>query len=344
MRIDGLLVVDKPGGMTSLDVVREIKARFLIKKAGHIGTLDPFATGVLPIALNEGTKLIPFLQEDPKDYEAVMKIGEETRTDDLTGEIVKRGPWEDLSPEVIRTVFESFSGRIRQTPPMFSAVKVKGKPLYQMARKGIEIERQEREVQVYDLQLRDIDLPMIHFRVSCSKGTYIRALARDIGKRMGCGAHLVSLRRTRSGPFSLEQTLPMERLKTLPGNEALHASLIPLIEVLHGFPEVIGDERLIRKVRYGKEMIVRDLDPQTLPPFEEGQWLKMSSPEEGLVAILQSALRGEEIGKTDPDRVALRPIRVFRPSPLPIGPGPDRGRGRHPIPLPRGEGEGKDPI
>jgi len=162
MRIDGLLVVDKPGGMTSLDVVREIKARFLIKKAGHIGTLDPFATGVLPVAMNEGTKLIPFLQEDPKDYEAVMKIGEETRTDDLTGEIVRRGPWEDLSPEMIRTVFKSFSGKIRQTPPMFSAIKVKGKPLYRMARKGIEIERQEREVQVYDLQVRKIDLPMIH--------------------------------------------------------------------------------------------------------------------------------------------------------------------------------------
>ena len=329
MRIDGLLVVDKPGGMTSLDVVREIKHRFLIKKAGHIGTLDPFATGVLPVAMNEGTKLIPFLQEDPKDYEAVMKIGEETRTDDLTGEIVKRGPWEDLSPEIIRTVFKSFLGRIWQIPPMFSAVKVKGKPLYQMARKGIEIERQEREVQVYDLQVREIDLPMIHFRVSCSKGTYIRALARDIGKRIGCGAHLVSLRRTRSGSFTLEQAIPIERVKALPGDEALHASLIPLREVLHGFPEVIGDERLIRKVRYGREMIVRDLDPQTLPPFEEGQWVKMSSPEEGLVAILQSALRGGEIGKTDPDRVALRPIRVFRPSPPAY-----RQAG---IPLPRGK-------
>ena len=330
MRIDGLLVVDKPGGMTSLDVVREIKARFLIKKAGHIGTLDPFATGVLPVAMNEGTKLIPFLQEDPKDYEAVMKIGEETRTDDLTGEIVRRGPWEDLSPEMIRTVFKSFSGKIRQTPPMFSAIKVKGKPLYRMARKGIEIERQEREVQVYDLQVRRIDLPMIHFGVSCSKGTYIRALARDIGKRIGCGAHLVSLRRTRSGPFTLEQAIPMEKLKTLPGDETLHDSLIPLKEVLFGLPEVIGDERLIRKIRYGKEMIVRDLELQTLPPFEEGQWLKMSSPEEGLVAILQSALRGVEIAKADPDRVALRPIRVFRPSPHPS---PHRGmvRGKDPI-------------
>ncbi|MBM4349202.1 MAG: tRNA pseudouridine(55) synthase TruB [Deltaproteobacteria bacterium] len=313
MRIDGLLVVDKPEGMTSLDVVREIKARFLIKKAGHIGTLDPFATGVLPIVINEGTKLVPFLHDDPKGYEAVMKLGEETRTDDLTGEIIKKGVWEGLSTEVIRMVFKSFSGKIRQTPPMFSAVKVKGKPLYRMARKGIEIEREEREIHLYDLQIQKIDLPIIHFRVSCSRGTYIRALARDIGKRIGCGAHLISLRRTRSGPFTLDQAIPMDGLKALTGNEAFHSSLIPMREVLLGLPEVIGDERMVRKVRYGKEMTVRDLDPQTLPPFEEGQWLKMSSPEEGLVAILQSVLRGGEIGKADPDRIALRPLRVFRP-------------------------------
>ena len=127
----------------------------------------------------------------------------------------------------------------------------------------------------------------------------------------------------------------MEKLKTLTGDKALHDSLIPLREVLFGLPEVIGDERLIRKVRYGKEMIVRDLDPQTLPPFEEGQWLKMSSPEEGLVAILQSALRGVEIAKADPDRVALRPIRVFQPSP------PAYRQAGILLPL---ESEGKDPI
>src|SRR4030067_1084653 len=123
MEIDGLLIVDKPDGISSLDAVKEVKRRFRVKKAGHIGTLDPFATGVLPVVMNEGTKLVPFLQEDPKDYEAVMKIGEETGTDDLTDEIVERGPWEDLSPEIIRTVFKSFSGKFRQTPPMFSAVK-----------------------------------------------------------------------------------------------------------------------------------------------------------------------------------------------------------------------------
>ncbi len=317
MRIDGLLIMDKPTGMTSLDVVREVKARFLIQKAGHLGTLDPFATGVLPIVINEGTKVVPFLHEDPKDYESVLKLGEETRTDDLTGEIVHQGPWKDLTPEMIRTVFHTFLGNIRQTPPMFSAVKVKGKPLYRMARKGLEIERQERDIRIYELQIKKIDLPMIHFRVSCSKGTYIRALARDIGRQLGCGAHLVSLRRTRSGPFTLEQALPMKRLKTLTNPKDLLSALIPLREMLADLPEMIGDERLIQKVRYGKEMLVRDINPKLIPPFEKGQWLKISSSENGLVAILQSALRDEEMERADPDRVAFRPIRVFHPSSYP---------------------------
>jgi tRNA pseudouridine55 synthase len=314
MRIDGLLIVDKPQGMTSLDVVREIKKRFSIQKAGHVGTLDPFATGILPIALNEGTKLIPFLQDDPKAYDAVMKLGEETTTDDPTGAIVRREEWKDLSSERIQAVSQSFIGRVRQMPPMFSAVKVNGNPLYRLARKGMEIEREEREVFLHDLQIIEIDLPLVRFKVTCSRGTYIRALARDMGRRIGCGAHLVSLRRTRSGPFTLDQTFSMEHLRSLPGAGALLACLLPLREVLYELPEVIGDDHLVRKVRFGREMTVKDLNLQTLPAFEEGQWLRMSSPEQGLVAILRSEIDGEEIGRADPKRVVFRPLKVIRPS------------------------------
>lgn len=315
MGIDGLLVIDKPPGMTSLDVVRRIKANGSIRKAGHIGTLDPFATGVLPVVLNEATKLVPFLTEDPKEYEAVMKIGEETNTDDLTGELVRAESFEHQSPESIRMVFPSFIGKIRQTPPMFSAVKVQGKPLYRMARKGIEIEREAREIHIYDLRVQRIDLPMIQFRVSCSKGTYIRALARDIGRRIECGAHLVSLRRLRSGPFTIEQAIPLTKVMTLEGTESLRSCMIPMREALFHLPEVLGDERLVRKVRYGKEMTVSDLNPNSLPSFEEKQWLRMSSPKTGLVAILESAMRRGDIQKAAPDRVVLRPIRVFHASP-----------------------------
>lgn len=311
--IDGLLVVDKPEGITSLDVVREIKHRFGVKKAGHIGTLDPFATGVLPIVINEGTKLVPFLREGPKEYEVTLRLGEETNTDDWTGKVVMKQPWEGVQPEKVEALIHTFLGKIRQTPPMFSAIKMQGKPLYRLARKGIEVERKEREVEIYNIQMEEIELPLVHFKVSCSKGTYIRTLGRDIGRKIGCGAHLLRLRRIRSGPFTLEQAITWERLKDLSKPNALHSWLISLSAALPSLPEMIGDEQLVKKVRFGKEMIVQDLSPQTLPAFEKGQWLKMSSPQEGLVAILKSEVKGADIPWADPEVVALRPLRVFQP-------------------------------
>jgi tRNA pseudouridine55 synthase len=314
MRVDGLIIVDKPDGITSLDVVRELKRRLGVKKAGHIGTLDPFATGVLPIAINEGTKLIPFLKEDPKEYEALMKLGEETTTDDLTGEVISRKPWENLSPETIHNTFKVFLGKIQQTPPMFSAIKMQGKPLYRLARKGIEVERKEREIEIFYIQIEEIHPPQVRFRVSCSKGTYIRSLAKDIGRKIGCGAHLLQLRRIRSGPFTLEEAISWKRLKDLSRKESLSPWLITLKEALPTLPEVIGDEQLIKKVRFGREMVVRDLSLQALPVFEKGEWLKITSPEEGLVAILRSEVSGADIPGAGPERVAFRPLRVFHPS------------------------------
>jgi len=324
MRTDGLLIVDKPEGMTSLDVVRGLRRRFCVKKAGHIGTLDPFATGVLPIVINEGTKLVPFLEDEPKEYEAVIKLGEETTTDDFTGNVVFRKPWEEVSPGMIHDVFETFRGRIHQMPPMFSAIKVEGKPLYQLARKGIVVERKEREVEIFDLQVDEIDLPRVHFRVSCSKGTYIRSLGRDVGRKVGCGAHLIRLKRTRSGPFTLDQAISWGRLKELSCAEDLSPWLISLKDAVSGLPEVTGDERLVKKIRLGKGMAIRDLSSQALPDFEKGQWLKMCSPVEGLVAILRSEVKGEDIRRAGQEVVALRPLRVFHSSRLPT---PQTGSG-----------------
>jgi len=311
--IDGLLVVDKPEGITSLDVVRRIKHRFGLKKAGHIGTLDPFATGVLPIVINEGTKLVPFLEEGPKEYEATLKLGEETTTDDYTGQVVLKQEWKEIQPEKVEALLHTFGGRIHQIPPMFSAVKMRGMPLYRLARKGIEVERKEREVEIYRIQTEEIELPLVRFRVSCSKGTYIRTLARDIGRKAGCGAHLLRLRRIRSGPFTLEQAVSWERMKDFTVPDALYPWLISLKAALPSLPEVIGDEQLVRKVRFGREMMVQDLSAKDLPAFKKGEWLKMSSPEEGLVAILKSEVRGADIPWTDPEVVALRPLRVFQP-------------------------------
>ena len=314
--IDGLLVVDKPEGITSLDVVREIKHRFEVKKAGHIGTLDPFATGVLPVVINEGTKLVPFLEEGSKEYEATLRLGEETNTDDWTGKVILSKPWEGVQPEKVEALLHTFLGKIRQIPPMFSAVKIQGQPLYRLARKGMEVERKEREVEIYNIEMEEVALPLVHFKVSCSKGTYIRTLGRDIGKMIGCGAHLLRLRRIRSGPFTLEQAISWEKLRDLSQPDALHPWLISLNAALPSLPEVIGDEPLVRKVRFGKGMMVQDLSPQSLPDFEKGQWIKMSSPREGLVAILKSEVKGADIPWTHPEAVALRPLRIFYPSPL----------------------------
>lgn len=311
--IDGLLIVDKPEGITSLDMVRRIKHRYGLKKAGHIGTLDPFATGVLPIVINEGTKLVPFLVEGPKEYEVTLKLGEETTTDDCTGQVVSRQDWTDIQPETVEPLLRTFLGRIHQIPPMFSAVKMQGMPLYRLARRGIEVERKPREVEIYQIQLEGTELPLVRFRVSCSKGTYIRTLGKDIGKKAGCGAHLLRLRRIRSGPFTLDQAISWERMKDLTALDALSPWLISLNAALPGLPEVIGDEPMVKKARFGREMMVQDLSAKILPAFKKGEWLKMSSPGGGLVAILKSELRGADLPRTDPRVVALRPLRVFQP-------------------------------
>ena len=202
-------------------------------------------------------------------------------------------------------------GAIEQMPPMFSAIKVQGKPLYRLARKGLEVERKKRTVKIFNLQIESISLPWVHFRVSCSKGTYIRTLARDIGRKIGCGSHLIRLRRLRNGPFTLERAVSWETLTTCSGPRALQPWLIDMKGALDHLPEVMGDEGLVNKIRFGREMTVRDLPSQALPIFGEREWIKVTSPHDDLVAILRSEIRGMDILSLDPDRVALRPLRVF---------------------------------
>jgi len=310
--IDGVLVVDKPPGITSMEVVREIKRRFRLKKVGHLGTLDPFATGVLPVVINDGTKVVPFLEEEPKEYEAILRLGEETRTDDPTGEVISRRVWEGITLEAIQCVFESFVGRIGQRPPMFSAVKVQGRPLYSLARLGIEIDRKVKEVNIYDLKIERIALPQVHFRVSCSKGTYIRTLAKNIGEKLGCGAHLLQLRRIRSGFFTLPQALSWQSLKSFSGIKDLRPRLLFFDDVLRHLPGIVSREPLLEKIRFGRAMVARDLRTQALPAFGKGQWIRILSPNHELVAILRSEVEGTDIQGLDPDRIALRPFRVFQ--------------------------------
>lgn len=210
--MDGFIVVDKHAGVTSHDVVSAVRRIAGLRKVGHTGTLDPFATGVLPVALGEGTKAIPFLDESVKEYRAVMRLGETTDTQDCTGTVLRRGEWQGLTPAAIEEAARSFLGRGKQVPPMYSALKRNGVPLYKLARKGEEVHREPREIEIYSLELERIAPPEVAFVVRCSRGVYVRTLASDIGERLGCGAHLTGLRRSASGPFILERAVSLEKL------------------------------------------------------------------------------------------------------------------------------------
>ena len=210
--LNGFFVIDKPAGVTSHDIVAMVRRAIGQKKVGHTGTLDPFATGVLPVAVGEGTKTIQFLDESEKEYRAVLRLGIATDTQDLTGEVISERPWSHLESGDLERLVPQFIGTLQQLPPMFSAIKQGGVPLYKLARKGIEVERETREVEIHSLSFDWIRLPEACFTVRCSRGTYVRTLACDMGEALGCGAHLLELRRTRSGLFREEEALSIETL------------------------------------------------------------------------------------------------------------------------------------
>ena len=211
---DGILLIDKAPGMTSHDVVAIVRNRLATQKVGHCGTLDPFATGLLLIVVGRGTKIQDLLMSEDKEYVGTMKLGEVTNTQDRDGEVIETHAVGTLDKSVIEGAFARFHGDFYQIPPMVSAIKKEGVPLYKLAREGKVVEREPRCVHVYAHEIRKIRLPEIDFRVICSKGFYVRTYAHDIGQELGCGAHLFGLRRTKSGRFSVEGAVTIEALKT----------------------------------------------------------------------------------------------------------------------------------
>ncbi len=202
--LNGVLLVDKGPDMTSHDVVAVARRCLRTKKIGHCGTLDPMATGMLILVIGTGTKLQDLLMSEDKEYTGSLRLGVTTSTQDREGEVVEEKPVPALGDDDVRAAFDAFRGDFYQTPPMVSAVKIDGVPLYKLARQGKEVERKPRFVRVYDAQIQRIELPDVDFRVVCSKGFYVRTYAHDIGQKLGCGAHLTDLRRTRSGHFKFE--------------------------------------------------------------------------------------------------------------------------------------------
>lgn len=238
--VQGILLFDKPLGESSNKALQKVKNIYFASKAGHTGSLDPLATGLLPICFGGATKISAFLLDADKRYWVRIRLGETTATGDSEGDLLERRSTGAVSAEQVAASLEKFLGEIDQIPPMYSALKHQGERLYKLARDGVEVEREPRRVTIHEIRLLGCDLPEFELEVHCSKGTYIRTLAEDIGESLGCGAHVVGLRRTQVGPFSAEKMVDMATLQALAeqGREALDALLLPVDSAIMDWPEV----------------------------------------------------------------------------------------------------------
>ena len=258
--MDGVLNIRKEKGYTSFDVVAKLRGILRMKKIGHTGTLDPEAEGVLPVVLGKATKLVDLLTEKQKTYEALLHLGLETDTQDMTGKVLREQPVNVTEEEVI-AVIRSFLGEQQQIPPMYSALKVDGKKLYELAREGKTVERKPRTVHFYEIEIKKIELPYIRFSVTCSKGTYIRTLCHDIGQKLGCGGCMEELIRTRSGNFDLEDSMTLAQVEEAVKNGTIENRVIRIGQVLKDYPEIFcireGD-RLLENGNALSEKMVRN--------------------------------------------------------------------------------------
>jgi len=257
--LNGIFVVNKPAGITSARVVSIVKKALGARKVGHAGTLDPFAEGVLICCVNQATKLAEFLLRGTKRYIAELKLGEETDTQDLTGTVTSKTEPDNYPTESIQAVFKGFEGSIEQLPPVYSALKHNGVPLYKLARNGQPIQKPPRPVEIYSITVQDIKMPLIRFEVSCSAGTYIRTLGADIGKMLGCGGHLNALKRTASSGFTLDQAVSLSALEDLTPDNSLPANFISMADALPEMPAYTVDRQLAKKIRHGQNITIRDL-------------------------------------------------------------------------------------
>lgn len=285
--MDGLLIIDKPEGITSHDVVARVRRILKTRRVGHTGTLDPFATGVMTVLVGKATRLAQFLDKDVKEYEAVMRLGFETDTGDRTG-VPSPGfrvpSSKQMSGVHIENVLKEFRGEIEQVPPMYSAKKVEGRKLYELARAGKEIERKPITINIYELELRnggsrsDSELGTwnLELRVLCSAGTYIRTLAGDIGRRLGTGAHLEELRRTRSGKFMLSQSVTLDKLEAMADPAS---ALVPMEEAVSNLPAFVLPPDRVEKTKNGLSTRVE------LPDFADGQAVRMLTDAGELIAV-----------------------------------------------------------
>jgi tRNA pseudouridine55 synthase len=250
--MDGVIVIDKPEGWTSHDVVNKVRKIARTKKVGHLGTLDPIATGVLPLVIERATRLAQFYTRSDKIYEGLVRFGWATTTYDRAGEMVGEKVELQVDPEALERQLDPFRGEFLQTPPAVSAKKVEGRRAYELARKNIAVELEPVKVHVYELTVLEIHGADARLRAHCSGGTYMRSIAHDLGKAMGCGAHLQELRRVASGEFELDHARTLEQLAALAAEERLVDAIVPVSNLLPGFPVVFVDDVTASQIRNGR--------------------------------------------------------------------------------------------
>jgi len=277
--VNGIVLLDKPIGITSNGALQIVKRLFQARKAGHTGSLDPLASGLLPLCFGSATKVSAFLLEADKDYQVTVKLGEKTTTGDAEGEVISRRDASAVSDAAIAAVLPRYTGTIQQIPPMHSAIKQNGQPLYKLAHQGIEVERLPREVTIYALRLLRRDGDALDLTVSCSKGTYIRTLAEDIGEALGVGAHVAALRRTAAGPFQASQMVDMKTLQAAAeqGLAALERFLLPMDAALEKWPDVCLSQDMVYFVRQGQPVFV--------PKAPTSGWVKLRTADRRFLGV-----------------------------------------------------------
>lgn len=283
--INGIINVYKEAGFTSHDVVAKLRGICRQKKIGHTGTLDPAAVGVLPVCLGNGTRLCDMLTDKTKEYEAVLLLGCVTDTQDTTGQILETHEV-DLTEEQVREAIFSFLGNYDQIPPMYSALKVNGKKLYELARAGKEVERKSRPVSILSIEILEMKLPEVTLRVGCSKGTYIRTLCHDIGQKLGCGGTMKSLKRTRVGSFTAEDALTLTQIEELAHSNELLSVVVPVEQMFEGYPLIIVKPVFEKLLENGnsfyqnqvlREEVPENLDAWNQPEEDTAGWKRVCS-------------------------------------------------------------------
>lgn len=296
--LNGIIVIHKEQGFTSHDVVAKLRGICGQKKIGHTGTLDPAATGVLPVCLGSATKLCDMLTGKDKEYVAELLLGVETDTQDTTGAVLARHQVE-VSEEQVRRCAAAFVGTYEQIPPMYSALKVNGKKLYELARAGREVERRARPVTIYELEILEIRLPVVKLRVVCSKGTYIRTLCADIGARLGCGGTMQSLTRTRVERFSLENSITLAELQKLKDEGALGTAVLPVDSVFADCPAIHVSAAFLKLLDNGNAF--RPGQTVENEQYPAGQWVRVYRQDESLAGVYAFV----------PEKNRYQPVKMF---------------------------------